>query len=129
MSISINDKLLYGIIWAIEAYNLAADAPAINYTKHIDPTFRDDISGYGRAALLRRGIDAKYALNDLLEELPRRRAQVLLGWVIAVEDSYYSALEGTDRYYFKRDRKTLRLRMKGIKRDINENSRRRFKEN
>lgn len=118
---TINDKLLDGIKWAIECYEVAALPPAINYAKRVDVSFRDDVNGYSRMNLLNRGIDAKYALNNLLAELPRFRARVLFGWITYIGDDgvYYQSLTGSQQHYFKRDRKTLRLRIKGEYRPVN----------
>ena len=118
MGKNINDKLRDGLIWAIECYDVSASPPALNYSKRVDISYRDDVNGYSRAYLLRRSIDAKYALNNLLAELPERRACVLLAWIIAGiisehEQTYYHSLTYKQQFWFRRDRKTLRLRLIG----------------
>jgi hypothetical protein len=102
------DKLKAYILWAIEAYNVAADPPALNYSKHIDPTFRDDVNAYSRAYLLRLSIDAKYALNDLLKRIPRKRAQVVIGWLTGDENYYWHSLNDNQQFFLKIDREMLK---------------------
>jgi hypothetical protein len=104
------DKLRQFVQWAIEAYNVAADPPALNYSKQIDPSFRDDVNAYSRAYLLRLSIDAKYALNDLLDRIPRKRAQVLIGWIAGDEDCYWDNLNRNQQFFFKIDREALKKR-------------------
>jgi len=75
------DKLHEFISLAQEAYVLAAAPPAIDYTKNIDPTFRDDLTRRSRAFLLRFSIDVKYTVHAYLESLPKNRAEVLINWI------------------------------------------------
>ncbi len=102
------DKLKSYIRWTIECYNVAADPPALNYSKQIDPSFRDDVNAYSRAYLLRLSIDAKYALNDLLKRIPLKRANVLIGWLAGDEDYYWDNLTYNQQFFLKIDRQALK---------------------
>lgn len=113
MGKDLNDKLREFIIWAIECYEVSAQPPAVNYSRRIDPTFRDDVNGYSRAYLLRLGIDAKYALNETLERLPLNRADVLLGWIVKDEMYYWHNLTYKQQFFLKIDRNTLVNRLRG----------------
>jgi hypothetical protein len=115
MAKTINDKLKDFIVWAIECYDVASYPPAVNYSKHVDPSYRDDVNGYSRAYLLRLSIDAKQALNGLLDNLPRNRADVLLGWITSTESYYWHNLTYKQQELLNRDRKTLKNRLMGKK--------------
>ena len=113
MGENINDKLRDFIIWAIECYEVAAHPPAVNYSRRVDITYRDDVNGYSRAYLLRLGIDARSAFNGLLKGLPVNRANVLLGWIVRDERHYWHNLTYKQKSFLKRDRKTLISRLRG----------------
>ena len=100
------------IVWAIECYNVACTPPAINYSKHIDPISRDDVNSYSRIHLLRLSIDVKYALNDLLNKIPKNRATVLIGWIAKDEEHYWHNLTYKQQFFLKIDRKSLINRLK-----------------
>jgi len=109
----INDKLKEFIIWAIECYEVSAHPPAMNYSRRVDPTFRDDVNGYSRAHLLRLGIDARSAVNDTLYSLPEKRANVLIGWITSAEDYYWHNLTHNQQVFLKIDRRKLLKRLRG----------------
>jgi hypothetical protein len=109
------DKLKEYILWAIEAYNVAADPPALNYSKQIDPSFRDDVNAYSRAYLLRLSIDVKHALNGLLVRIPLKRAQVLIEWITGTQAHYWHSLTHKQQFFLKIDRKLLSERIRGMK--------------
>jgi hypothetical protein len=110
---NINDKLRDFIVWAIECYEVSASPPAVNYSRRVDISYRDDVNGYSRAYLLRLGIDAKHAFNNLLGRLPKNRADVLLGWIVRDEQHYWHNLTYRQQSFLKRDRKTLINRLRG----------------
>ena len=113
MKRGINDKLKQFIEWAIECYEVAAHPPALNYSRRVDVTYRDDVNGYSRSYLLRLGIDAKSAVNDTMRSLPESRAKVLRGWIVSEENYYWHNLTESQQFYLKMDRKTLLNRVKG----------------
>ena len=109
------DKLRAFIELAREAYELAALPPAIDYAKHIDPTYRDDLSRRSRHFLLRFSLDAKQAVEDTLNSIPKQRAEVLQNWLI--DGSKYSEYQLTHKklFFLKIDRLALQRRLrKGI---------------
>lgn len=115
MGKSDTDKLKAYILWAIEAYNVAADPPALNYSKQIDPSFRDDVNAYSRAYLLRLSIDAKHAFNGLLSRIPRKRAQVLIEWITNAQVHYWHSLTYKQQFFLKIDRQLLSKTISGRK--------------
>jgi hypothetical protein len=110
--ISKKDRLREFVILAQEAYIVSATPPAIDYSRNVDPTFRDDLTRRSRAFLLRLSIDVKYIVVKLLEGLPLRRAKILHGWI--QDDSEYSWAKLTykQKQYLLRDKKTLHKRLK-----------------
>ena len=108
-----NDTLKRYIEWAIEAYNVAADPPALNYSRFIDPSFKDDVNAYSRAHLLRISIDVKYNLHSILATTPLKRAQVLMGWITSSEAHYWHHLTYKQQFFLKIDRKRLSERIRG----------------
>ena len=108
-----NDKLKDFYSWAIECYNVAADPPAINYSKRVDPSFRDDVNAYSRAYLLRLSIDARMALDETLRRIPKARAKVLIGWLTSAEEHYWHNLTRNQQFFLKIDRQILSKRIRG----------------
>lgn len=103
-----NDKLRDYILWSIEAYNVAADPPALNYSKHVDVLQKDDVNVYSRMFLLMHSIDVKYALYKHLAALPRKRANVLMGWITRDEEYYFHHLTYRQQTHLKQDRNELK---------------------
>lgn len=106
------DQLRKFISWSREAYCVACDPPATNYSKRVDAVERDDINAYSRAYLLRLSIDVKYIVSCLLANLPKKRAEVLHAWI--KDDSEYaeSRLTYRQRANLKRDREILAERLR-----------------
>lgn len=123
MGKNINDRLRDFIIWAIECYEVSAHPPAVNYSRRVDISYRDDVNGYSRAYLLRLGIDAKRAFNGLLDSLPLNRANVLMGWIVKDEEYYFHNLTESQQFYLKTDQQSLLNRLRG------ENNRTRAEQN
>jgi hypothetical protein len=115
MAKTINDKLKDFIVWAIECYDVASYPPAVNYSKHVDPSYRDDVNGYSRAYLLRLSIDAKQALERTINAIPKNRAKVLIGWISSDNEYYYHNLTDSQQVFLRIDRKTLSKRIIGLK--------------
>lgn len=111
MAKDLNDKLREFIIWSIECYEVAASPPAMNYSRRVDITTRDDVNSYSRSYLLRLSIDAKYAFNETLASLPLKRSNVLLGWVVKDEEYYWHNLTHKQQVFLKIDREKLRERL------------------
>ena len=111
MAKDVNDKLREFIIWSVECYDVSASPPAVNYSKRVDPSFRDDVNGYSRPHLLVIGIDTKYALYNTLRRLPLNRAAVLMGWLVKDEEHYWHNLTHRQQVFLKIDRERLKERI------------------
>lgn len=106
------DQLRLFLRWAVEAYNVATDPPACNYSRSIDAHERDDINQFSRAYLLRLSIDVKWIVADLLVKLPKRRAKVLHSWLQDESEYSWAQLTYRQRTDLKRDRATLADRLR-----------------
>lgn len=102
------DKLRRFIELAREAYELAADPPAIDYSKNIDPTYRDDLTRRSRSFLLRFSLDVKTITDNVLNSLPQARAEVLKEWILDGSNYYKWNLSDKKRFYLKIDRLHLK---------------------
>lgn len=105
------DQLRKFISWSREAYCVACDPPATNYSKRVDAVERDDINAYSRAYLLQLSIDVKYIVSCLLANLPKNRAEVLHAWVQDESEYAEAKLTYRQRENLKRDRDTLVKRL------------------
>ncbi len=106
------DQLRRFIRWAIEAYNVACDPPASNYSRGVDVSEKDDINAFSRAYLLRLSIDVKWIIADLLVNLPKRRAEVLYAWIEDESEYAEAKLTYRQREGLKRDREVLANRLR-----------------
>jgi hypothetical protein len=97
---------------AQEAYELAASPPAIDYSRNIDSTYRDDLTRRTRSHLLRFALDVKIITETLMNSLPKARAHVLKEWII--DGTNYSdwQLSHKKRKLLKIDRLELKQRLR-----------------
>lgn len=100
---------------AREAYQLAGDPPSIDYSRRIDPTYRDDLSRMPRSYLLRMSLDAKMALEYVLKRTPTQRADILKEWIKTESEYYRHNLTRDAQFFLKIDVYRLIQAMKGVR--------------
>jgi hypothetical protein len=83
------------------------------YSKHVDPTYRDDLTRRSRAFLLRFSLDIKLATERTLANLPETRAKVLADWIQDGSNYYKYSLSHAKRQYLKIDRQALKDNIRG----------------
>ena len=106
------DKLRLFIERSIECYELAANPPAIDYTRNIDPHDPLESIPTSRQTLLRIGIDTRGIVNGYLASIPEKRAQTLLDWIKDGSNVAEYQLSDYQRLYLKADRKALQSILK-----------------
>mgnify|MGYP001560383392 CR=1 FL=1 len=106
------DKLRADLHRYIECYELAANPPAIDYARNIEPHDPIDSIPSSRQTLLRIGIDTKHILNNFLQKIPQKRAQTLTDWIKDGSNVAEYQLSDYQRLYLKADRKTLKIILK-----------------
>lgn len=111
------DKLREDIHRFIECYILAANPPAIDYARNIEPHDPIDSIPTSRQTLLRIGIDTKHIIANYMAKIPEKRAQTLLDWIQDGSNVAEHNLSDYQRLYLKADRKALQsiLKDKGYK--------------
>ena len=112
MSDKRRDRLRNLIHLSIEAYNTAADPPCIDYARNTEPVDRIEYIPSCRSTLLRIGIDVKYILHNYLQNIPQKRAETLLDWIVSGRDAWIYQLSDYQRIWLKADRKALQYILK-----------------
>jgi len=91
------DRFRKYIEWCREAYVLAADPPAINYARRVEPSYRDDANAYTRIRLLQTSLDMMRVIDLTLRRLPKQRADALIGWMLDGSNYYKYSLSHVRR--------------------------------
>ena len=108
MSDKRRDRLRNLIHLSIEAYNIAASAPAVDYSRGIDPQERIDYIPTNRERLLATGIDVKYTLLNYCKSIPEKRAETLLNWIADGSNISEYRLSDWQRLHLRADRNRLK---------------------
>lgn len=105
------DKLRIYLDVLREAYDIAATPPALDYhplSSNTAPSEEyEELLRRNRNNLLIMGIDAKYAVQRVLESLPKARADVLKNWIMDGSKYAEYQLSHKKRLFLKYDRLAL----------------------
>jgi hypothetical protein len=106
------DKLRESLHRFMECYELAANPPAIDYARNIEPHDPIESIPTNRQTLLRIGIDTKNILARYLHKIPEKRAQALIDWIRDGSNVAEYQLSDYQRLWLKADRKSLQFILK-----------------